>query len=293
MKAVSKGYITLGEADVRLDPWSVSVDGGEPAASPDRLDDWTYYQAIRIRTTVVLDVESVFRRLQLDQSAELGVVIAWVSQGTSLRGVSQVMPLDQSETSVELELDGALLRGDLRLDCQIVVTRPPLVVSSPLSPSLAGAVVWNSAYALRLEGLGSRMPVLAVPFSKWLSASGNRGMWWLQVGATDLFAPAESVLWMWLNDESPTIQQMLTTPDSDGGKRTQEFLKLDTYRQLVELGLRHDDFSLDDTYPVGSLGAVVAAPIGLLGLDLSELRGMQENDAQRLQVTIQTRLGGL
>jgi len=119
-------------------------------------------------------------------------------------------------------------------------------------------------------------------------------MWWLQVAQeSDFDAAADSVLWMWLNSENAAIQEMLESPSSDSARLTQRFLKIDLYRQLVQLGLRSLDFDLNEDYPSGSLGAVITAPMRLLGTDLMQLRGQFEHDAQGLEVTIQARLGGL
>jgi hypothetical protein len=292
MRPVSRGYLTLDASDVRLDPWSVSMEGGGTLSSPESLDDWTYYQSLRIRTTVVADLGSVTHKLNLGENARLGLVIVWVSPGTSMRGASTVFPLEVLETSVELEINGGLLRGDLKLECQIVITRPSSL-SALVAPSEVGAVVWSDSHSIRLEGIGSRMPVLAVPFSKHMAAAGGHAMWWLQVAGTDMHAPADSILWMWLNDENWMIQELLADPTSDGAERTRQFLKVDFYRQLIGMGIRDEDFDPADDFPTGSLGAVIAAPMGLLGLSIDELRIRNRHDPQLLEAEMQSRLGGL
>lgn len=292
MKTLSRGYLSLRDKDVRLDPWSVSLDGHAPLANPEHLDDWSYYQSIRIQITTVADREALHDRLQIGSDAALGLAIIWVSPGTSLRGASAVFPLDELETSAELLLDGGLLRGDLKLECQIVLLRSS-AISSPLAPATPGSIVWSSTHSIRLEGLGSRMPILAVPFSRHMSAAGNHALWWLQVSAIDLHAPADSALWMWLNDENWMIRELLSDPSSEGAQRTQQFLRTDFYRQLVEIGIRDDEFDITEDYPTGSLGAVITVPVRLLGGDLGDLRSQFRNEPQRLEAEMQARLGGL
>jgi len=293
MRAVSRGYLSLTDADVRIDPWNISLGDAPSQSSPDELRDWSYYQSIKVKVSVVADLEALFAKLKLGDGASLGALVVWTSPGTSLRGASSVFPAGTSETSVEFELDGGLLRGDLRLECQMVLTQSSHYVVSALAPSEPGSIVWSTGYSLRLEGTGARMPVLAVPFSNHLGDGGNHGLWWLQVDSVDLYAPADSALWMWLNDENPIIQNLLSHPESDGALAVQALLKLDFYRQLVELGLRDTDFVLEDEYPTATLGAVIADPIRLLGQNLSELRSMFVNDPSRLEAEIQARLGGL
>jgi hypothetical protein len=292
MRAVSRGYLSLTASDVRFDPWSVSLDGIPAISSPEQLDDWSYYQSVQVQTTLVAELSDLYARLQLGPDAKLGLVIIWSSPGTSLRGASSIFPLEGSETSAQIEIEGGLLRGDLRLECQVVLWRPGTPLS-PISPQQAGSVVWTTSHSIRLEGLGSRMPILAVPFSKHLSAAGGHGMWWLQVDGSDLHAPADSILWMWLNDENPFIQEMLAEPADPASERTQHFLRMDFYRQLVEIGMRDEDFDMWDEFPAGSLGAVVAIPMRLLGESTGELRAKFVHEPQRLEAEIQARLGGL
>jgi hypothetical protein len=134
MRAISRGYLTLGPGDVRLDPWSVSLAGAAALSSPDHLNDWSYYQSLKVRTTLVAELASLIQRLQLDEAAKLGLVILWVSPGTSLRGASTIFPLEMMETSAELEIAGGLLRGDLKLECQIILIRPS-VASTSVAPT--------------------------------------------------------------------------------------------------------------------------------------------------------------
>jgi hypothetical protein len=154
-------------------------------------------------------------------------------------------------------------------------------------------VVWSASHSIRLEGIGSRMPVLAVPFSMHMAAAGGHAMWWLQVNGSDMQAPADSILWMWLNDENSMIQELLTEPESEGAEHTQQFLKIDFYRQLIGLGIRDPDFDPSDDFPAGSLGAVIAAPMSLLDTSIEDLRAKYQHDPQRLDAEIQSRLGGL
>jgi hypothetical protein len=294
MRPVSRGYLTISDSFVRHDPWSITLGDSGTSSSADYLEDWSYYQSVTARLTVVAEVDELYSSLALDDIAEMSLVILWVSPGTSLRGASQPVRLEHNETSVELEVEGGVLRGEVRFEAQIVLTRPSATPKSLLAPAVVGAVLWQSSHTVKLEGSGSRMPVLALPFSEQLSSAGSHAMWWLQVAqAPDFNASADSVLWMWLNSENDSIATMLADPDSDSAKTTQRFLKVDLYRQLVEIGLRSTDFDLDEKYPTGSLGAVVAAPLRLLGSDIAQLRGQFEQDTPTLEVMIQARLGGL
>jgi hypothetical protein len=293
MKPISRGYLTLNDSDIRLDPWSLSLDGGPEISEPEHLADWSYYQSLTARVTVVADADSLRNRLALGKDAVLGIVIIWVSSGTSLRGSSKVIPIKSGETSVRLDLERGTIRGDLKLECQVMLVHPSVEGQSQLAPSETGAIVWSSAFTVRLEGLGARMPVLAAKFSKLLPGDGGNGLWWLQILNSEMTTPAESALWFWVNEENSIIEELLSAEEGPGAQRTQHFMKVDLYRQLVTYGITDDDFSLETTYPAGSLGAAIAAPIRLLNAELDELRARFRDNPRDLEAEIQSRLGGL
>jgi len=293
MKAISRGYLSINPADIRQDPWGVELDGELLLTPSEHLDNWSYYQTLTVRSTIVADASALLEGLKLNSDAVLGFVILWVSPGTSMRGASEVVAIESAETTVALLLPGGQLRGDLRLEAQIVLLSPSAHSRSVLSPSVPGAILWSSAHSIRLEGIGSRMPVLVVPFSKHLAAGGNHGLWWLQLSSTDFESPADSCLWMWLNEENEAIEELLSYPASASSQRTQQFLKADFYRQLIFVGLRDEDFDMSDDYPSGSLGAVIAAPMLLLGESMDELRSQYRFAPMDLEARLQARLGGL
>jgi len=293
MKPISRGYLTLGDADIRLDPWSLSLDGGPDVSEPEHLPDWSYYQSLTARVTVVADPDFLRKRLNLGEGAILGVAIVWVSSGTSLRGSSEVIPIKSGETSVRLDLERGTIRGDLKLECQVILVHPSAEGQSQLAPSETGSIVWGSAYRVQLEGLGARMPVLAAKFSQQLAGDGSNGLWWLQILNGEMHSPAESALWFWVNEENPIIEELLSAEGGLGAQRTQHFMKVDLYRQLVTYGILDEDFSLDAAYPAGSLGAAIAAPVRLLHAELEELRGRFRDNPRDLEAEIQSRLGGL
>lgn len=292
MSVISRGFRVLRAEDVRVEPWSVRIGESDPLTMPSSLPDWTFYQPLKIRVTLIADLQELQVRLGLGQDARLGAVIIWGSLGTSLRGASDVLTIEPNETTVSLDLDGSLLRGALDLECQVLLVEPGTRSDDLLSPSNRGSILWTSKYTIDLEGTGARMPTIALPFSTQL-IGGEHGLWWLRVASRDFHAQANSVLWLWLNEENLVIRELLDSPSSDGSVRTQELLRLDIYRQLIEIGLLDSEFSLDETYAQGSLGAVVAGPVRLLGESLNTLRQLHDQDAPRLNAQIQAAFGGL
>jgi hypothetical protein len=248
---------------------------------------------MEISVTVDVDVDAVLLALGLGSDAKLGLVIIWTCAATSLRGSSTIAVLDGGETTARLGLDGGNLRRDVRLECQVVLVQPSVAPSSLFAPDAPGAILWAAARLVKLEGSGARLPILAVSFSKHLTSVSAGAMWWLRIEGDDLDAPADSALWLWINEESPIVREMLNKPNSERSKLTSHFMRLDLYRQLVAFGLEHDLFNLDAEYEEGSLGAVIAAPLRLFNDDSATLRARYRDDPQRLEAELQARVGGL
>ena len=293
MKSVSRGYLTLSDRDVRCDPWSVTMSGASPLADPVQIEDWSYFQTMEISVSVEVDVDKARVDLGLGPDARLGLVIIWTCTGTSLRGSSTISLLEGGQTTARLVLDGGNLRRDVRLECQVVLVQPSLAPTSQFAPDAPGAILWAAARVVKLEGDGARMPILAVSFSRYLTSASAGAMWWLRIEGDDLDAPADSALWLWINEESPIVMEMLNKPSSDKAKLTSHFMRLDLYRQLVDFGLKHDSFDLNTEYEEGSLGAVVAGPLRLFNADTATLRARYRDDPQRLEAELQARVGGL
>jgi len=293
MKSFSRGYLTLRDSDVVREPWTVTMSGGLPLLDPDRVDDWSYFQTMEISVSVNVDINVARSVLGIGPDAILGLVIIWTCSGTSLRGSSDVSHVKGGETSARLALNSGNLRRDVRLECQIVLVEPSAMPTSVFAPNSPGAILYTATRVVKLEGGGARMPILAVSFSKYLTSASAGGLWWLRIEGNDLDAPADSALWLWINEESTIIQEMLTRPNSEKSQLTAHLMRLDLYRQLVAFGLAHDSFSLDHEYEEGSLGAVVSAPIRLFNEDSATLRARYRDDPQRLEAELQARVGVL
>lgn len=291
MTAISRGYRTLDRDDVVFEPWRVVVGEGVEHIEPLALEDWSYYSTIEVRAAVQVDRMSVLSSLDLPPATPVGVLCLW-SSGTSLRGGTVATPLLDGSTPVSLSLDGSLLRGQLDLSCQIVVMDDVPHPLSPIAPIHAGSVVWETTTRIALEGLAPRMPILAVPFSSHLPSSRG-AMWWLQVNPPepDLEAPADGVLWMWLNSENPVIASMLARPDDLESRRTRFHIRLDLARQLVMLATRLEDLNVDVVYGEDTIGAALRRHVNLLGGDLNQLRTSARSAPEVLEARIQAAFG--
>lgn len=292
MSVVSRGYQVLAQGDIAIDEWSTSILGDSAEeAEPSELKDWNYYQSVRVRTILRLDPTSVSSKLELTSPDQLRAAIVWSSSGTGLRGRSDFAALEEAEMPLELVLESGQLRQQLQLEVLVALGRQ--APSGALSPKAPGSVVWaSSRYAIDLEGLGSRLPVVAFPFSKRLQASAG-AQWWLQVQSKDLEQPVDSVLWMWLNDEHPYVNQLLREPEDEASQRTSLHLVSDFHRQLLQLALAHEDLAMDANYAPGSLGEALVSVVRLIDPDLEALRSTYRVDPWKIETVLQAALGGV
>lgn len=292
MSVVSPGYLTLRWDDVKLEPWRIQVGDGvsEYTVQDTHIEDWTYYSEFTVRVSVEMDLPSVLKKLGLAGDAVLGALVTWTSDA-GIRGVSNVVRLDNGENPIQVQIDAAQLRGQLRLQCQVVLREHVVTPVSKIAPSRAGSVLWQSDWKVRLEGLAPRFPAAPVPFSKVLGRS-NEAMWWLQVGRiSDLDDPADGILWLWLNSENSLVQEMLASPNDPLAQRTLMLMKLDVTRQLIRLGLELDQLDLGATYAQNSIGQVLDNNLRLLGNDLDSIRAEQKGSPSTLDARIQSAFG--
>jgi hypothetical protein len=287
MTAISRGYLTLRPSQATIDDWVVGTDSeSSEQVRPDHLSDWNYYQAVRVKTVLNVDADACRAELGLHAGDDICATILWSSAGTNLRGRSEPVGITGSLTPLELLLQPGELRAQLQVEVVVALHRAG-ASTNPLAPTRAGSVVWaSSKYSVDLEGLGSRMPVVAFPFSRRLAHSVN-AQWWLSVRSTDLDRPADSVLWMWLNEEHPYVKALLNDPTTDTSDRTALHLSSDFHRQLLQMALLSHDLDLSVEYDRGSLGASLVSIVRLIDDDLESLRAQYSSDPWLVEAKLQ------
>jgi hypothetical protein len=271
----------------------VQLDEDDPIKNPIALPEWTMYRALKVSVSIHVDLLACRRDLGIDDEAQLALQITWLSPGTGLRGASDLFAITNGNLIAALTIDPGLTNTSVKLECHIVLAQSSASPSDLLAPTRVGSLLWQSDYAIRLEGDAARMPILPLPFSSWLGASSDASMWSLRVTSSDLDSPAQGALWLWINTENEYIAGMLLEPDSPKSLTVAYFMQADFLRQLIIHGIAHDEVELDKDYVAGSLGAVIVAALRLLDSDMQELRSRYTADPQLFDTDVQARVGGI
>lgn len=292
MSAISRGYLVPSRDAVTTGPWSVSLNGQPEVDAVDAVPDWDYFSSLRVERQIHLDPDAIRRQSGLaDQDLISGVVI-WQSTWTGLRGSSPPVDVIGPSATVELELDGAQLGGELVLETRVITfpgpgSRPKIVAHRP------GSILWTHTDRLALEGTGSRFPLLPTDFTQSGFARGRDGLWSLFVESSDLSASALGVMRLYVNSSHPRIAAMLASDPEADTRQLRAFMRYDVARQLLAVALHHDELVLDDSYPDASLGAVLVRLVRLFHRPLDELQIQNRNAPGDLESEFQALTGYL
>lgn len=292
MSVVSRGYLTLPQEFVRVEPLRFEVGGGEAdVAVLGRIEDWSYYQPIVVRTVVGIDVDLAIGHVRLPEGSRVDALLTWVSGGTSLRGASIPVPAGP-DTTLEMTIDAGLLREQLTVTVMLVTGSTPDVELHPLAPGVTGSVLWEETTRIDLEGIAPRLPVVAQSFAQHLPNSIG-AMWWLHVAdeSASLEARADSVLWMWLNSDNPFIAELLVGGASPAIDRTNHHMWIDFHRQLVQFAVRREDLDPEHEYSPGSLGELLQSVLYAMGESAEVLEHLTRSSPGDLEMRIQAAFG--
>jgi hypothetical protein len=191
----------------------VSLDDDPPVFDPARLDDWTYYRTCNVQVDVVLELETIRQMVELDEESQIAFVVIWSCPQTGLRDASPAHPLQSNEASLKIAVPGGLLRGDLRLDCLLLLMEDiPKTRRRELSPFKAGSILWSMEHTVRLEGIGARMPIQATSFVDLLHGQSINGLWHFTIDTSDLAVPVDAAVRVLLNSDNSMIQEFLDDP---------------------------------------------------------------------------------
>lgn len=292
MSAVSRGYMTPVEGSVSVTPWSVLLNDSEVIEDVTEVRDWDYGSRLRLTRTLHADPERIREQAGLSPGERLAATVAWQSTWTKLRGALHPIELEHGQTDLEVELDSSLLGRDLLLDTR-VIAYPDARPRTGIVAHRPGSLLWSRSDRLALEGRGARFPLLPTEFSKSYLAGGRSGLWDLSVESDDLSASALGVMRLYINVEHERARSLLAPELTADARALQAFLRYDVARQLLALALRHDDLMLDDSYPEGSIGAVLVQLVRLLDRPLSELRVLYRDAPGDVEAEFQSAVGYL
>lgn len=183
---------------------------------------------------------------------------------------------------------GTEVGGTLTITARIVLAVPDSAPLSPLAPNLPSAILWQDRRRFRLEGGGSRFPVVGTSFAESGLAEGRRSLWYLSC-TPDLDASDTGSIRLYLNTDHPAIISMLQHPEAKDSMTLSEMLRHDVLRQLIHTALRCEDLQDSHDYGEGTLGELFVNLIRRYFPDrsLSDLRSQHDNDPGELEAVLQ------
>lgn len=293
MRAISRGFLSLKEDAVDFINWSYQLDADKPEIDPVELVDWSYYRKLTVGAQFKFVLSNILEDLQLGPSAKLGASIVWSCPKTGLRdGTVPITLGNKEDISIFANIDGSLLRNELKVELQIVLLEDSNQASfSKISPQLAGSIVWSKESRVILEGNAPRMPIQKTSFRS-LGTGIDFALWKILIEDSDLFAPADACITVLVNSDIQLIKNFFEDQDLPESQLLHSLLLIDLYRHMVRVALENIDFDHENVYPQGSLGLALRNPLLLLAKDPAALRNSYESDPSMIDAKLQSIFGG-
>ncbi|MEV6695326.1 hypothetical protein AB0M35_28040 [Micromonospora sp. NPDC051196] len=287
---ICTGYLT--PSDDRIRSTTVTITPAGPHATPvpeeHPVPDWDYFTDLAADWALHVDLPALLQDCGLSPAADLRWFLSWHSSATNRRGNSVPVKLADGDNQTSVEVPGSEIGGRLHLEARLVLAVPDTGVLSPLAPDRPGAILWQDRRRFRLEGSGSRFPVVGTGFADSGLAEGRRALWYLSC-ATDLDATDTGSIRLHLNTDHSAISAMLNHPDAKQSRVLAEILQHDLARQLIQTALRCEELQDSHDYGQGTLGELFLNLVRRYfpGRSLSDLRSQNGHDPGELEAVLQ------
>lgn len=266
---------------VTTGPW-LRVVGAGVEKLPDELVDWDYDTLLVLRRQLCIDGTRVRESCGLPPDSQVRVAVVWSSTSSGLRGrawSADVPEQDGFELDLTFELAGDELGGRLHLETILTLGSLGLDELPAAAPRRAGSVLWREVHPVSLQGDNSMFPIALADFEPLPYPTG--AAWHLELGQ-NLEAQALGSILLLANERRELVAAALEAAGdpSDADRRVLSTIRTDIIRSLVERALVDDDFDPDADYPLGSIGALLAAVLRMAFPDrqLDALRRQRERD---------------
>ena len=286
-------YLTPSEEHVREHPWT-DEHGVELS---DRLDHWDPFSEMALHRTLDINLDSVRADCRLGADSAFALVPSWLSSRTRLGSAGPAVELGdlrgQVRAPLSLTVPGASSGGRLRLRTELIV-RSAGALSSPISPTRSGTILWYDERTIALEGSSSRFPISAIDFAAQPGAPES-GAWMLEWSPDDFAAPVLADLRLLINSSNETLVAALRTGASDPGSASvRQFVMFDVARTLVHGALNDEDFvAHPDEFDEATIGRMLSELLALSwpGVPVASLAARLREQPQRLNAELQAALG--
>ncbi|MFC1545199.1 hypothetical protein ACFL44_00735 [Gemmatimonadota bacterium] len=175
--------------------------------------------------------------------------------------------LEEQHLTLELDVPGVSLAGDISLTCELVLTGVEVdAARSPLSPALPGRLLWKDSSILLLEGQGSRFPVEIRDFEEaggWYPPGAG---WHLEWDRTDPSAQFLASVMLLINSRNEAVRSSATSIElEDWQEILLSAMYYDVGRRLIRGMLTCTQFKeFPDEFEEGTVGHSVRLLLGLL-----------------------------
>jgi hypothetical protein len=258
------------------------VVGGNVEKLPDELSDWDYDTTLALRRQLRIDGLRARRSCGLPPDAQVRVSVVWSSTSSGLRGRAQsatVPAQDGVELEIAFELAGGELGGRLGLETVLTLGTLGLDKISAAAPTRVGSVLWREVHPVSLQGDKTLFPVAIADFEPLPYPTG--AAWHLELGQ-NLEAQALGSILLLANERREIVAAALegAGDPNDADRRVLSAIRTDIIRSLVERALVDEDFGTETDYPLGSIGALLAAVLRMTFPDrqLEALRRQRQHD---------------
>ncbi|WP_457098967.1 hypothetical protein [Microbacterium sp. P5_E9] len=290
-RPLSRGYLPLPSTAARLDTWNVAIENGPSYDEPSATPDWTYFQGIQVTANLLCDYSNLAASAHLSPDARFGLSLEW-SSSVGLRGVGEPVPITGAETTAVAQIPAGHVGGALQLALTVLLLDPGATVANPLAATQRGAVMWSDSWRVHLEGIAARLPIVPTGLGADPFYDFHNARWFVDVDQTDLAAPIDAALRVFVNEGNESVQRMLLEPTAEVSQTLTASLRLDIHRQLLTIALTEESgYEDDEDYPDGSLGAAMHATLQLFPDGYDELQAKATYDPGRFDAEVQGRLG--
>jgi hypothetical protein len=291
--ASSAPYRGVAAECVRRGAWQIVCDG-EAVDLGTALEHWDQATDLKLIRQISVNVERVREDAGLPPDARIYLLASWQSELSYLRGTGTRIELPPDGEvqlfTIDIDLAGQDLSGSVYLRTSLVLGEN--LPREPLRAYRAGTLLWNDEVRLVLEGAGARFPMELVSFSRsgWQLPAG--AAWKLEWDSEALELPVLGGLRLFLNEDHPRVQKMVTEPDSSEAEVMRETVHFDIGRQLIRGALESEAFLETDDWPEDSVGRMISR---LLKVRFDReppaaIRGRMRSSPEQFDAELQARL---
>ena len=247
---VIRPYLVAPTGSVTLGQWR--DDRGEEV-----VDHADFLISAPLRFTNLLEVKT--QALMTGVFPETGaslddfaVTVVVASDKTKLRIAALRVPLAQV-VPLDVAVEGMLLGGTVTVTTRIILDRAVEGAVAP-EPGEAGSILYEHQNVVRVEGAGPQMPSTMVSFrengwpapAKWTVGHTRPE----ELSDESFHEPLVEHLQLWINSDEADFNLLFEGENPDFALR---MVARDVAQAIMRMG-SSPDFSVDRTYPPGSLG---------------------------------------